>query len=84
MARVLAAIVGGYALAALACVAAAALPMPKTEGVITGMLLSFLVYASAVVWVFAARSALRAWGGLLAAALPLLALAWLVWQRAQA
>ncbi|WP_343293341.1 DUF3649 domain-containing protein [Vandammella animalimorsus] len=84
MARVVAAIIGGYVLAALVSIAAAALPMPKTEGVMTGTLLSFLVYACAVVWVFAARSALRAWGGLLAAALPLLALAWLVWQGAQA
>ncbi|PAT41234.1 iron uptake protein [Vandammella animalimorsus] len=84
VARVIAAIVGGYALAALASVAAVALPMPKAEGVMAGMLLSFLVYACAVVWVFAARSALRAWAGLLAAALPLLALAWQVWQGAQA
>lgn len=84
VARVIAAIVGGYALAALASVAAVALPMPKAEGVMAGMLLSFLVYACAVVWVFAARSALRAWAGLLAAALPLLALAWQAWQGAQA
>jgi len=32
-----------------------------------------------VVWVFAVRSALRAWLGLLAAAVPLSLAAWSVW-----
>jgi len=35
-------------------------------------------YALAVVWVFAVRSAARAWAGLLAVAAPLLLAAWLV------
>jgi hypothetical protein len=40
---------------------------------------SFLVYTGAVIWVFAVRSATRAWVGLLVAALPLVLAAWPVW-----
>lgn len=72
-ARIVAAMFGGYALAALTSIAALALPMSDSEAVFTGMLLSFLIYAGAVVWVFAVRSARRAWIGLVVAALPLLA-----------
>lgn len=74
--RIVAALLGGYALAALASVAALVLPMARTEAVFTGLQLSFAVYALAVIWVFAARSATRAWAGLIAAALPLLLAAW--------
>jgi hypothetical protein len=77
--RIVAAVFGGYGLAALASVAALALPVSKPEGVLTGMLASFVVYAGAVVWVFAVRSARRAWTGLLVAAIPLLLAAWPVW-----
>ena len=73
--RIAAALCGGYALAALASVAALALPLARTEAVFTGMMASFLVYAGAVVWVFAVRSARRAWIGLAVAAMPLLAAA---------
>jgi hypothetical protein len=75
--RIAAALFGGYALAALASVAALALPLARTEAVFTGMMASFLLYAGAVVWVFAVRSARRAWTGLAVAAIPLLAAAWL-------
>ncbi|HEY0682572.1 MAG TPA: PepSY-associated TM helix domain-containing protein [Steroidobacter sp.] len=55
-ARVVAAIVGGYALAALATFALAQfLPMTKAEASMTATLLSFLIYACAVIWVFATR-----------------------------
>ncbi|MFW7341588.1 DUF3649 domain-containing protein [Pollutimonas sp. H1-120] len=77
--RIVAAVFGGYALAALTSVAALVLPMSKPQAVLTGMLASFIIYAGAVIWVFAARSALRAWAGLMAAAMPLLAAAWPVW-----
>ncbi|KAA0578477.1 DUF3649 domain-containing protein [Azospirillum sp. B21] len=77
--RIVAALFGGYALAALGSVAALALPMSKPQAVLTGMLASFAIYAGAVVWVFAARNALRAWAGLLVAAVPLAAAAWSVW-----
>ncbi|TWG88161.1 uncharacterized protein DUF3649 [Cupriavidus gilardii J11] len=76
MSRIVAAIAGGYALAALVSVAALALPISRPQAVLTGMLASFAVYAGAVVWVFAVRSAARAWTGLLVAAAPLLLAAW--------
>lgn len=82
--RIVAAAVGGYALAALCSVAVLALPVSVPQAVIGGMLGSFAVYAGAVVWVFAVRSATRAWAGLAAAALPLLPLAWTVWRAAPA
>lgn len=71
LSRILAAFLGGYFLAALASVAALALPLDKPQAVLTGMQASFLIYAGAVVWVFAARSAARAWAGLFIVALPL-------------
>lgn len=82
LSRIVAALCGGYALAALTSVAMLALPMARTEAVLAGLLLSFLVYAGAVVWVFAVRSARRAWAGLLLAAVPLLLAAWSVWSGA--
>ena len=79
LSRIVAALFGGYALAALASVAAVALPVSRSEAVLTGMLLSFAVYAGAVIWVFAVRSAWRAWAGLVVGALPLGLAAWSVW-----
>ena len=80
--RIVAAIGGGYVLAALLSVAVLALPVSRPQAVIGGMLGSFVVYVGAVVWVFAVRSAMRAWAGLIVAALPLLAVAWSVWTAA--
>lgn len=74
--RLIAAILGGYCLAALASVAVLALPMDKGQAVLTGMLASFAIYATAVIWVFAARSAWRAWAGLWVVSLPLAIAAW--------
>jgi hypothetical protein len=74
--RLIAAIFGGYFFAALASVAVLALPMNKGQAVLTGMLVSFAIYAAAVIWVFAARSAGRAWAGLLVVSLPLAIAAW--------
>lgn len=60
--RVLAAIVGGYAVAALVSGAlAVVLPMTRAEATVTATLTSFIVYAVAVMGVSAARSAVRAW-----------------------
>jgi hypothetical protein len=74
--RAVAAIAGGYGVAALsAAVLALSLPaafgMARSEAAMTGTLASFLVFALAVMWVFAARSALRAWSGLVVMAAPL-------------
>lgn len=73
--RIIAALLGGYLVAALSSVAALALPIDPQQAVFTGMLVSFLLYAGAVVWVFAVRSARRAWLGLVLAAAPLWLLA---------
>jgi len=65
--RALAAILGGYAVSALAAtVLALFLPTSRAEATLTGMLASFVIYTVAVMWVFAARTALRAWAGILA------------------
>lgn len=82
--RIIAALFGGYALAALGSVAVLALPASKPQAVLSGMLLSFIIYTCAVIWVFAVRSAWRAWAGLLVAAIPLLLAAWSVWSRGAA
>lgn len=77
--RIVAAMFGGYALAALSSVAVLALPMSKPQAVLTGMLASFAIYAGAVIWVFAVRSAWKAWIGLIAVAALLLPMAWSVY-----
>lgn len=64
-ARIAAAVAGGYALATATAVAAAALPGPKSESALIGIMLGFAAYTAAMIWAFAARSALRAWTGLL-------------------
>lgn len=67
--RSLAAIVGGYLVAALSTATLAMwLPGSRSEATLTAMMLSFAVYTGAVVWVFAARTAWRAWLGLVAPA----------------
>ncbi|WP_354684605.1 DUF3649 domain-containing protein [Cupriavidus necator] len=70
--RAVAAIAGGYLLAALVTAAlSVTLPMARPDAVTAATLLSFAIYAAAAVWVFAVRSAWRAWAGL---ALPALLL----------
>jgi hypothetical protein len=68
-ARAVAAIVGGYLLAAAAtgfqALLLPALSLSRADAVMASTLFSFTVYACAVLWVFAARSAARAWLGLL-------------------
>jgi hypothetical protein len=73
--RAVAAIVGGYALTAIATFALAIfLPMSKAEASLTATMLSFLIYTCAVVWVFATRTAWRAWAGILVPSIALGAL----------
>ncbi|MCB5190923.1 DUF3649 domain-containing protein [Methylobacillus arboreus] len=75
--RILAAVVAGYALTSSASILLALLlPIPKAEAVLASTMLSFAVYAGVVIWVFQARSATRAWVGLL---LPLAVLSLLCW-----
>lgn len=70
--RAVAAILGGYGVAALWATALALyLPTARVEASLTGIMVAFVVYPCVVMWVFAARSATLAWLGLLAlAALP--------------
>lgn len=76
--RVIAAIGGGYALAALATMAlVAGLPLNRADAVLTGTLLSFAVFCGGVVWAFAARDVLRAWLGILLPAALLAGIAFL-------
>ena len=83
--RALAAIVGGYVLSALvATVSAIYFPGTRAEAAIFGMLVSFVIYTLAVMWVFAVRSAWRAWIGLGVAALPLWLAARGIWQGSAA
>ena len=72
--RALAAVCGGYALAAgwaaalslgLACC------MPRVEAVLIATMLAWLAYAVAAGWAFYARTAWGAWGGTLLPALVL-------------
>ncbi|WP_028623401.1 DUF3649 domain-containing protein [Pseudomonas sp. Ant30-3] len=74
--RALAAVLGGYAVAALASVCLTMwLPMARADAVVTGMMTSFLAYLCAVLWCFACHSAWRAWHGLIVASLLLAAAA---------
>jgi hypothetical protein len=79
LSRVAAAVVGGYALAAiLPILLSRVLPLPKAEAVLTAVLLSFVVYTCAILWVFAVRTAGRAWSGLMVANGVGAALCWMV------
>lgn len=77
--RILAASVGGYLVSALAAsvlalLLAAVNPGPPAIAVLGTTLGSFVLYTAIVLWVFATRSAARAWAVLGAAALLLGAL----------
>ncbi|QHE83640.1 DUF3649 domain-containing protein [Hydrogenophaga sp. BPS33] len=75
--RAVAAVLGGYAFSSAATVLMAVLwPAPLAQAVMWASMLSFAVYTAAVIWVFATRSALRAWAGMLVGAAVLCALAW--------
>lgn len=64
--RTLASILGGYALAASVNVfLSLALPMQRSQAVLTSMLLAIVACACVPLWAFATRSALRAWVGVL-------------------
>ncbi|WP_409525587.1 DUF3649 domain-containing protein [Nitrincola sp. MINF-07-Sa-05] len=75
LSRVAAAALGGYALALVASIVLAHfLPSSRSDGVLWGTQLSFVIYACAVIWVFSTRTAFRAWVGIL---LPTLVLGFL-------
>lgn len=60
--RIAAAVLGGYAVTSLAVACLArTLPLPPAEASIAATLLSFGLYATVILVVFAARSAGKAW-----------------------
>jgi hypothetical protein len=74
--RILAAVIGGYGLAATVTLALPALlPLPRAEGLMVAMMLSFAFCCIAVIWAFAASSAWRAWLGIAMPTLVLVLLA---------
>lgn len=78
--RVLAAVLGGYLVSALASVSLTMwLPMARAEAVVTGMMSSFLIYLVAVLWCFACRNAWQAWIGLTVPSLVLAAVSGLAY-----
>jgi hypothetical protein len=77
--RIVAAAIGGYVLAAAASACLSyALPMPRADATLTGMLVSFLIYVGVILWVFAARSLQRLWWQLGATTVVFAALALLL------
>lgn len=75
--RCLAAALGGYALANTLPVALVApSSLARVDAALVALQLSFVVYTGAVVWAFAARSAVLAWAGLALAALLSSGVAW--------
>ncbi|RAI60719.1 iron transporter [Roseicella frigidaeris] len=80
--RVLAALLGGYALSyAVSGALALLLPVPRPDAVYISGMLAYLPMTFAVLWAFAARTALRAWAWLLALAAPPAAVLLLGWPR---
>src|ERR1700712_744083 len=78
--RVLAAVLGGYLVSALASISLTMwLPMARAEAVVTGMMTSFLVYLVAVLWCFTCRNAWQAWIGLIVPSLVLAAVSGLAY-----
>jgi hypothetical protein len=79
LSRTLAAIFGGYALAAATSALLPLLwPTLRAQAVLSGMMLGILVCACTALWAFATRSATRAWLGIAALLAPMaLAIAWL-------
>ncbi len=66
LSRILAASIGSYGLASLWSIALAlALPGPRADGVMLGLVSAFAIGTMAVLWVFAASTVWRAWAGLL-------------------
>lgn len=77
--RVLAAVVGGYALTSAGTVLLAlAWPLPKAEAVMASTMLSFALYAGVLVWIFAVRCLCTVWLGLVIATAACTGLSWLL------
>jgi len=85
--RSLAAILGGYALATSSALFIGQLLLSsagKYQAIHIGLLLSFLVYACAAMWVFSVSNATKAWIGLIKWNIVFLLGTWLLMQFAGA
>jgi hypothetical protein len=76
--RTLAAIIGGYLFASSGAALLSTLHGPGSDAMLGGALLGLVLYAPAIIWAFATRSAARAWAGLLGASILMTGLAALV------
>lgn len=77
--RVLAAVVGGYAITSAATVLLALIwPLPQAEAILASSMLSFALYAGVLVWVFAAKRLRTVWLGLVVATAVCAGLSWLL------
>jgi hypothetical protein len=77
--RVMAAIFAGYALATTSTLFINQLLTPvagKYQALHSGLLISFIVYACAIMWVFSVTTAKRAWVGLIKLNIILIILTW--------
>lgn len=64
--RIVAALGGGYALTAIATMTLTIyLPTSRAQSVLIATMSSFFIYVCVSIWVFAARTAWRAWLGIL-------------------
>lgn len=82
LSRVIAASLGGYALINLANLALSIiLPVPQYQGLLFAMMISFIFYTLVIIWVFAVRTATKAWFGLIIASAPfaVIDIIWLMW-----
>lgn len=77
--RTLLAIAGGYLLTNLLGVFLSyALPLSKSDAVVTASVLSFAIFTAAIIWVFSVKSLRQAWLGLAVPGIALEALILLI------
>ena len=77
--RVIAGFIGGYILTAyITMVLAQVLPMSRADAVVLASLLSYIWFCIAIIWVFAVKSALKAWLGIIGGIAPFVAIHYLL------
>lgn len=75
LSRIIAASVGGYVVISLSHMAlAVSLPVDRNKAILFSMETGFITWTLLIIWTFSARTATRAWLGLLVVALPFLAI----------
>lgn len=83
LSRLLAAVLGGYAVASALAVLLAALPLlPRGEAVLAGIQWSFAAHVAAAIWAFAPVPLARVWGVLLALVAVLAVASWVLTRAA--